>query len=242
MLQLDNLNHGVQTRVCRAIWLAHFAPDSGSEPGDRRKDDNNNDNDRAERLKTAAFAKVATELAKSENLPPILRQQYQDAAEKVIERMPPTALDTWHKNFRGIDFYPSAKSVDLKSQELKKVLGQAIDPGKFTAAFIDPGGRIHLNGGSELGQKAMRTTSQYYAHEFAHIIDLQGNFSQTPDWQLAWSQESAAIRKALTKERGQSQSPEEGFAHFVMLAWLYREMAERHFPKSLKLLIQWGLA
>ena len=189
-------------------------------------------------LRQAASAKFAGFLAKDKDLTPALRKQYQAAADRVIAGMGPRALAAWSKTAVEAKFYSSAKEVDAKAKELGSKEKKAIPA--FTESEVGKATH-HLNGGSEqTGNPAsVRQAADYYAHEFAHAVDLHGKFSETEAWHKAWKADEEAATTSMPGRAGRGAI--EGFADFGVNAWLYPEAAQRQTPECWKAWSHWKL-
>jgi hypothetical protein len=190
-----------------------------------------------ERQRGIASQTVTKCLDEAENLTPKLREQYQKAAEAVFGGMGPKAIEAWNRNVARIVFYPSVSSADTASKKLG-----SRQPGPHPAFAYIGGGKVelHLNGGTENDPQALRKTAEYYAHEFAHAVDLGGELSKSQEWDSAWRKDGKEICSVmgLPEETG----PSEGFAHFAATAWNYPEATKRQFPACRQTWSQWGLA
>ena len=138
-------------------------------------------------LRGRAKAKFAGFLAQNQELKPALREQYQAAADQVIDGMGPKALEAWHDEVVSTHFYSSIKELDAKAAELK---GESKKEGTTFGLTVPEGDKSahHLNGGSENrpNPEDIRKPADYYAHEFAHAVDIHRGFSQKQEWHEAW--------------------------------------------------------
>jgi hypothetical protein len=93
------------------------------------------------------------------------RQQYRGAAQGVVSKMTPGALERFSRNVRGYKFYASHE--DLTAAYKSKYPRAKIKT--ITAAF-DPKGVLHLDGGGVLFSR-QAPLAEFYAHEATHAID-----------------------------------------------------------------------
>ena len=198
-------------------------------------------------LRDQAVDKFAAFLARDKELPANLKVQYQAAADRVIAGMGPEALAEWHNTTVTTHFYGSIKALDDQARAIEgpdKPPGVAA--GLTTAQWNQEKERFeathHINGGSEqpkTNPKA-REAADYYAHEFAHSVDLNRNFSHKPEWQEAWKAEEGRV--TATMPGRENRGPSEGFSDFAVHAWLYPESAKRDTPRCWSLWHDWKLA
>jgi hypothetical protein len=181
----------------------------------------------------------------SAGLPPAKKAKYREAAEKVIHAMGRNALERWNENVDSITFYPDTESINDFYRSLRRDLADAVDIRGL--CFRNPTQlrlcSLHLNGGSDTGDRFSRTTSDGYAHEFAHAVDW-GNgepfpLSLTQAWRNAWQESKDVVSGRLGVA---DQSPTEGFANFAIFAWNYPEDARRHCPECWRFWRDHGLA
>jgi len=171
-----------------------------------------------------------------------LKQRYQEAADTVISGMGPDALAAWHNTAVSTHFFASIKDVDAKFKELKAEKGETAGKGT-TPAFTDvTGGKaeFYINGGRDTpGNPAKAAfTANYYAHEFAHAVDLHAGYSQKQEWHEAWKADREYIATAMGRK---TEDPKEAFCDFAAHAWTDRTGARNGAPQSWNAWTQWGL-
>ncbi len=188
--------------------------------------------DRTHRRK--AMAAIDRGLASAAGLTPAKKAIYRAAAEKVLEAMGPTALESWNANVELIAFYPDTESINRLARSLRPDLANAAGVRGFCVrdSSYPRLCSLHLNGGIDTGDSSSRTSSDVYAHEFAHAIDIDPDssirLSDDSRWLAAWDEERREICGILGFP--EQCGAREGFAHFAVIAWGTPVAARRHYP------------
>jgi hypothetical protein len=150
-----------------------------------------------------ALATIDRDLAGAAGLTAAKKAKYRAAAEKVIRAMGPKALERWNANVESISFYADTESIVRFFRALGPGLANAVGiRGLCVRDSLRPYlCSLHLNGGSDTGDRFSRSTCDGYAHEFAHAIDW-GNgesapLSLSPAWMDAWQENREAINDRL---------------------------------------------
>ena len=192
-----------------------------------------------------AMATIDRHLAGAAGLTVAKRAKYRAAAEKVIRAMGPKALERWNTNVQAITFYPDTESIVRFYAHLRPGLADAVG---IRGLCVRDSSRpylcsLHLNGGSDTGDRFSRSTCDGYAHEFAHAIDWgkgeSAPLSLSRAWKNAWQENRDAINDRLGVV---DQEASEGFANFAIFAWNYSEDARRHCAACLRFWKDQGLA
>jgi len=184
-------------------------------------------------------------LASAAELTPAKTAMYRAAGGKIIDAMGPKALERWNANVESITFYPDTESITRYARSLRPELDDVVDIRGLCARNPSQPRlcSLHLNGGSETGDRFSRKTSDAYAHEFAHAVDWGDGelspLSLTQAWKDAWQESQDIINGRLGVT---DQSPTEGFANFAIFVWNYPEDARRHCPACWRLWKNHGLA
>lgn len=180
-----------------------------------------------------ALKGMAAGLKASPGLTPARRKEYAEAAQEVLSRMPPRALD----RFRAGQSEPPlfVPSIDAVNPALAgifagmpKVVAKLKAGVKLGAAYLSGGGvsgRLVLDGGD------IWSAASVYAHEFGHAVDgPKKELSSSPAWQDAF----AAELRGGQLNRYSGTSPAEGFAEFGRLLYGGQWTAEgvrKKFPR-----------
>lgn len=198
------------------------------------------------------------------------KQQYHQALQRAIQRMPPQALQRMSAGVKRINFHASAsdfhqtirsiwreqlsRNPKSRPEEVERKLDEKIGGrfrGEIVGGYLPDSKNVLLDGDvlheKDFGGHAYRaSTHETYAHELTHAIDdayagsFGGSLSENDQWREAFKDE--ILSKKLSNYAATSES--EGFAEFGrMLYGTNTDPAriEEAFPKCAAFFKSYGL-
>ena len=162
---------------------------------------------------------------------PRLAKVMVSAAHAVVNHLSQEALLRLVKNVSRVQFHATAASINAE------LLSRGNKRRTAVAFYSYEDGSLHLNGGSDTGERTSFTLAEIYAHEFGHAIDTNGTASLSQYWESAWLKELA--NDQLTPEA--SKDTVEGWGEFAQVAILTPDEASSNFPKCFEIWKNLGL-
>ena len=189
--------------------------------------------DEAEHHRRVATRMLDEAFSQASHIPPRLIATYREESNLVLAGMGTEALRRWTTNVKAIQCHLSLDALrDALAERFRKLHPNTV----AVAIRLSPRNsdfELHLDGGDDTGQIATRYTAEVYAHEFAHVVDVNPKnallHSVRSYWTDAWQAELVPLEKLISR-RGRKE-PAEGFAEFGRWAWLYQTAAKHHCPR-----------
>lgn len=166
----------------------------------------------------------------------VVRQIFDAVGPRIVQKLVKEIGDTWHH--RDADHLTqSVMSFAGRSKELIQKRMQSNSRAAGSYAYpedLSMKGILFLGSGSDLPNeqnKTLRpqnTAIDTYAHEFGHVLGLQGRISNTKEWMKIWN---AEIRGGMITQYA-TVNPEEGFAEAFRLYANDKTHLRLSFPQS----------